>query len=73
MTNTKITITETEATNSVELIILLACLIIAAIAVLIGMLWLRRRRAAHRHEHLDAKIARPESLAEESRHNDGAR
>ena len=44
------------------LLILLVSLVIAAIAFLIGLNVLRRRRHAHEGEHLVADIAEPETL-----------
>jgi cell division protein FtsX len=49
---------------STPLLILLASIVIAVIAFLIGLNWLRRRRHEHEGEHLVADIAEPESLRE---------
>jgi hypothetical protein len=44
------------------LLILAVCLLIAAVALLYGLRWLRRRRHAHRDEHIVVDMAEPESL-----------
>ena len=49
-------------TDSLPLIILLICIVIAAIGFFYGLRMLQRRRHAHRYEHLVADIAEPESL-----------
>lgn len=70
-TATSVNITETVQDGSVPWMIIIACLIIALLGLLIGMMWLRARKARRAHGHLDAQIARPETLADE--HNHGER
>lgn len=64
-TATSVNITETVQDASVPWMIIIACLVIFLLGLLIGMMWLRARKARRAHEHLDAEIARPESLADE--------
>jgi flagellar basal body-associated protein FliL len=68
---TSLNITETVQDGSVPWMIIIACLVIALLGLLIGMMWLRARKARRGHGHLDAAIARPESLADE--HGPGGR
>jgi len=49
-------------TDDLPLLILGLCIVIAVIAFLFGLGWLKRRRTAHEHEHLVVDIAEPESL-----------
>jgi hypothetical protein len=48
--------------ESVPFLILGLCLVIAVIAFLFGLSWLKRRRTAHEREHLVVDMAEPESL-----------
>ena len=50
--------------DSLPLLILVVCLLIAAIAFLYGLRWLQRRRHAHRHDHLVVDMAEPETLSD---------
>ncbi len=61
---TSVNITRTVQDGSVPWMIIIACLIIALIGLLIGLMWLRARKARRAHGHLDAHVARPESLAD---------
>ncbi len=72
-TATSVNITETVQDGSVPWMIIIACLIIALLGLLIGMLWLRSRKARRAHGHLDAQIARPESLRDIEEHGDRRR
>lgn len=67
---TSVNITETVQDGSVPWMIIIACLIIALLGLLIGAMWLRARKARRTHGHLDAAIARPESLADEDGHGE---
>jgi hypothetical protein len=49
-------------TDSLPLLILAVCLLIGAIALLYAMNRVRRRRHAHRHEHLVVDMAEEETL-----------
>ena len=48
--------------ESLPLLILGLCVVIAVIGFLFGLGWLRRRQHAHEREHLVADIAEPETL-----------
>ena len=48
--------------ESMPLLIVGLSVVIAVIAFLWGLSWLKRRRTAHEHEHLRVDIAEPESL-----------
>jgi hypothetical protein len=50
--------------------IIIACLIIAALGLLIGILWLRARKARHARGHLHAEIGRRETLADVEGHQE---
>ncbi len=64
---TSVNITETVQDGSVPWMIIIACIIVALLGLLIGIAWLRARKARRAHGHLDAHIARPETLADEER------
>lgn len=61
---TSVNITETVQDGSVPWMIIIACTIIALLGLLAGIMWLRARKARRAHGHLDAHIARPETLAD---------
>jgi hypothetical protein len=65
--STSVNITETVQDGSVPWMIIIACLIIALLGLLIGMAWLRARKARKAHGHLDVQVARPETLKDEQR------
>ena len=65
MTRTEVNVAVSENpgwTDSMPLLILMLCLLIAAIAFLYGLRVLQRRRHAHRGDHLVVDMAEPESL-----------
>lgn len=62
---TSVNITEAAQDGSIPWMIIIACIIIALIGLLVGIMWLRARKARRAHGHLDAHIAKPESLADE--------
>ncbi len=64
---TSVNITQTVQDGSVPWMIIIACLIIALLGLLIGMMWLRARKARRAHGHLDAHVARPETLKDMDR------
>ena len=65
MSETEISVNVTETggwTDDLPLLILGFCLVIAVIAFLLGLSWLKRRRTVHEHDHLVVDIAEPETL-----------
>ena len=67
MTDTEVSVNVSDSSSwadSMPLLILAFCLVIAAIAFLYGLRVLQRRRHAHRADHLAVDIAEPESLDE---------
>ena len=65
MSETEVTLNVSDSTSwyeSMPLLILGLCVVVALIAFLFGLGWLRRRRHAHEGEHLVADIAEPETL-----------
>jgi uncharacterized membrane protein affecting hemolysin expression len=66
VSQTSVNITETATEQTVPLI-LIACIVIGLIGLLMGLLWLRQRRARREAGHLHADIAKKESLADEER------
>ena len=62
---TSVNIAQTGQDGSIPWLIIIACIAIALIGLLVGMMWLRARKARRAHGHLDAHIARPETLADE--------
>jgi NhaP-type Na+/H+ or K+/H+ antiporter len=69
-TSTSVNIIEPARDGSVPWEIIIACLIIAALGLLIGILWLRARKARHARGHLHAEIGRRETLADVERHRE---
>jgi hypothetical protein len=65
--STSVNIVEAAQDSSIPWMIIIACLIIALLGLILGMMWLRARKARRAHGHLDAHIARPESLADEQK------
>ena len=61
-TQVNVSVGDTSWYDSLPLLILAVCLLIAAIGFLYGLRRLQERRHAHRSEHLVADIAEPESL-----------
>jgi hypothetical protein len=67
MTETEVSVNVGDSSgwaDSMPLLILAICLLIAAIAFLYGLRRLQRRRHAHRDDHLAVDMAEPESLSE---------
>jgi len=65
MSETDVTLNVSDTTSwydSLPLLILGLCVVIAVIAFLFGLGWLRRRQHAHEREHLVADIGEPETL-----------
>ena len=65
MSETDVTLNVSDTTSwydSLPLLILGLCVVIAVIAFLFGLGRLRRRQHAHEREHLVADIAEPETL-----------
>jgi hypothetical protein len=65
MSETDVTLNVSDTTSwydSLPLLILALCVVIAVIAFLFGLGWLRRRQHAHERDHLVADIAEPETL-----------
>ena len=65
MTDTDVTVNVSENpgwADSLPLLILALCLLIATIGFLYGLRRMQRRRHAHRHDHLVVDMAEPESL-----------
>lgn len=67
VSRTTINVTETVQDAPVPWLIIIACVVIALLGLLIGMMWLRSRKARREHGHLEARIAQPETLADEQR------
>ena len=67
MTDTEVTVNVSDGSSwadSIPLLILAFCLLIATIAFLYGLRVLQRRRHAQRSDHLAVDMAEPESLDE---------
>lgn len=67
MSETEVTVSVSENpewADSLPLLILAVCLLIAAVAFVYGLRRLRRRRHAHRHDHLVVDMAEPETLSD---------
>ena len=66
-TSTSVNIIEPARDGSVPWEIIIACVVIAILGLLIGMMWLRSRKARHARGHLDAPIGKRETLADVER------
>lgn len=67
MSETDVTLNVSDSTSwydSVPLLILGLCVVVAVIGFLFGLARLRRRQHAHEREHLVADIAEPETLGD---------